>query len=769
MKRALQIITLLVSVLAAGCADNDPPPDSPPKAEPASAPPMEDSRFIQKACDATGLLWPFWAGGTTAACTPVTAPPSGGAPPDAAPMGLFGPDGSAQVSIDSPNLCAVIWRADEDRFYAPQPGKVSLSLSQDYLPIPQARWGAGQGIEVETELTGVATGLAPDHEGDALFFVYRIQVFNRSREEFPARICVCLRPHRLDGSIRSLGTIGLEKETICTVDGRGMIQLPAVPAIHGAIAAANRDEPEAYLFGFDVEIGTAEGEFAAATPVVDLNVLLATSPPGEWPEEKKTRIGYARSHIDWASSECLNEVRFHTPNKQLEDTWRAALARLVMAARSVRSTGRGLGRTLFSATSFQTVETTAAAAALNRAGRFTEARILLDCFDDLIQDDGQIPFELLESGEPSGPAAPAWNNRTLYALAEHYRFTHDKEWLAGKKDLILGAAGRLEEIAARTTEEGLVRPADSSAPIRFADSFDVVNGLESAAFGAAEIGLDDDARRFSRCAGSLRTILRQAIPAAMEEAKINFIPAGPSTGLVRADDPDTVTGRITADDAIRLGNCAWPGSIFTARDRWAKRSIELNWIMFFEDAGGGMRSGDIFLPAGMELASTMLALRKEEYPARVLEWYAAHTTKHGIHTWAEALAGSESAAHRDPSLRADAAYVTLMRNLFVMERGDYLFLAPGLTLRWFEIAKELGVENAPTAYGRVSFSMTTEKLKSTIDFLDTSALPPRGYMMNQVYPSQKFPITVDGKPYSPAIQDYLLIFPPGTKRIGIEW
>jgi len=769
--------------MAAGCTESDPQSDGAVTAESERSaadrarlkkgpiPAMGRDEFMQRACDAAEEFLPFWPSGKTAASTPVAAPPSGpakisspppGSPP---PLGVFGPDGSAQASIGSPNVCVAIWRSDENRFFLPQAESVSVSLSQDYLPIPQARWEAGKGIDVQTELTG----LSPDTHDGAGIFVYRVQLFNRSGRDCSVRICIMVRPHRLDGSAAPLGAIVVKDDTLCTVGDSGVIKLPSSPAFHGAIDSGRDDGSGPYLFVYDAEVGAVEGEYAAATPVVDFNILLAPSPTDRWPDTKKIRINYARSHIDWASTDCLNEVRFHTPSKQLADTWRAALSRLIMAARSGASTGGGVGKTLFSAPAFATVETTAAATALNRAGRFDEARLLLDRFDALIGAEGQIPRALDGKGQPLGPDAPAWNSLTLVALTDHFRFTGDRDWLAGKKDLILSAAGRLEKYGANTTPRGFVRPSDANTAVCFADSFDVVNGLEEAALAASEIGLEEEARRFSKQAGALRDRLREVIPVVMEEARINFIPAGPDKGLVRADDPERGHNRLTAHDAIDLGRCAWPGTIFNAKDRWSGRSIELNWIMFFEQSGGGLRSDALFLPEGMELASPMLALRKEKYPSLILEWYAAHTTMTGAHTWAEILAGRDAIGHKDPSLRADAAYVTLMRNIFVMERGDYLFLGPGLTLRWFEIAKEMGIENAPTAFGRVSFRMTTEKLKSTVDFLDTSALPPRGYMMNQVYPSQKPPITVDGKPYTPAIQNYLLIFPPGTKSIEIEW
>jgi hypothetical protein len=259
----------------------------------------------------------------------------------------------------------------------------------------------------------------------------------------------------------------------------------------------------------------------------------------------------------------------------------------------------------------------------------------------------------------------------------------------------------------------------------------------------------------------------------MRDAGTAYIPSTLTPEDARLTPEDA---RLTPEDALANGAGAWPGDLLTFNDSWATRAFELYWNLWYEGSSGALQTGQGFLSAGMELGSPLLALRKRKYPDQILEWHAQHTTLKGAHTWATLLPAPSKAGGGvplgglAPSLRADAAYVTLMRNLFVMENGGYLFLFPGITLRWFEMEEELGVINAPTRYGSLSVRITTEGQKKTvIDFFDTTANPPKGYMLNQIIPSTSPQIRVDGQPYSHSKTDFLLILPAHAKRIEINW
>lgn len=55
---------------------------------------------------------------------------------------------------------------------------------------------------------------------------------------------------------------------------------------------------------------------------------------------------------------------------------------------------------------------------------------------------------------------------------------------------------------------------------------------------------------------------------------------------------------------------------------------------------------------------------------------------------------------------ASAEFIRLVRNLLVMERGESLFLLPGLPPEWLKPGAEIGVERTPTRFGPVSLRLT---------------------------------------------------------------
>ena len=55
------------------------------------------------------------------------------------------------------------------------------------------------------------------------------------------------------------------------------------------------------------------------------------------------------------------------------------------------------------------------------------------------------------------------------------------------------------------------------------------------------------------------------------------------------------------------------------------------------------------------------------------------------------------------------------RLMYVMERGDELWLAPFVTNNWLKDGEVVSVQNAPTRFGRVSYKITSHVQNSYID------------------------------------------------------
>jgi hypothetical protein len=636
---------------------------------------------------------------------------------------------------------------------------VSLSLARGYLPIPKARWNAGDGIEVQNELTALIPGTDEDGPSGtkSALFLYKLQLFNESGAAQKVSAFIVARPYGLDGSVAPLPDLALDGRALLA-GGKTLVRFPFEPQELVAIPPLAADHPPSMACRIDLDLPAVSGEYAAATPAAGLELVLPAEEVASWPERKEILKRYALTHVAWSGRGGLDAIKFRPPDSGLADTYRAALAQLLLAA-----SPDGVGRSPFAPESFSCLETAAVSAALNRAGRSDAARLVLESYAKVMGPDGRIPSAAGPGGNPTGPARPENNGRALFSLADHLRFSNDAAWLAGKAAVITAAADFLAGLTGGEQGRLPVPPAanggEEPEQPRFADGFWTLIGLEEAAFLCRTLGLAEKAGEYESAASALRNTLESIVAETMEAARIYHIPAGPRTA----------EGQLDPAELPALGACAWPGSFVTYDDAWARRGFEIYWERWFEASQGGLEDNDRFIPAGMELGPPILAMRRWKFPELILDWHAKHMTLPGFHLWADTLVPGGEAASGPMSYRAAAAYVTLMRSIFLMETADYVFIAPGVSLRWFDLYEEVSVQDAVTPFGRISYRITTKDYMSTIDFLDTDAAPPRGYMMNQFYPTESPRIRVDGKPYIFTPRDFLMIFPRGTKKIEIDW
>ncbi len=712
-------------------------------------------------------LLPDWAGGPGAAFTTVGRPRRDPNVPHA--IGLFGPDGSIEAPAGSTNTTIWLSRLDTGTLHASQSGTTVLSLAQDYCPIPKSRWPAGEGLHVETELTALAAD--SDHEGPgrAPTFCYRIGIFNVSGQDVPVRLFLVKRPYGLDGTITPLAEgIEVSQPVLCRDRTSALISVPP----HGTaeIPPPAKGHPSAATCWFDLDLPSSTGEFSHVTPAAELFFLFSAG-PGK-PDQAGVMKRYARTHIAWEGDDCLNKVRLNLPDKGLADTFRAATAQILIAAERT-----GMRKTVISPEPFNCIETATAAAALNRAGQFEAARLLLGSFSQTIGRDGRIADQIDAEGNRSPPANHEPNGRALFCLMDHFLFTGDLEWLETRAYPIMEpAADHLIRLLEGEKESSLLPAGRPGAARRYADSFWAIEGLESASRAANLLGKEDKAALYETAGHKLEETLRRSLRDTMERKRISFIPGSPDTGS---------DGGLLPMDALSNGACAWPGNLWPHSFSGAGRAFELYYERWFLDPEGGMNVNGSILSAGMEVGLPLLALRMYKYPRIVIEWYGRHFTSAGFHTWGEII--SRDAGLPDssgaPSLRAAADYVLLLRNMLVLEEGDYLFLAPGVTIDWFKAQEKIGIRNAPTRFGPVSYQIHNQEIKhthavtgekysrsvTTIDMLNTTAKVPKGYLMRQVYFTDTLKIKVNGKPYRNVTDRYVMLLPADARTVEIEW
>lgn len=245
------------------------------------------------------------------------------------------------------------------------PGADSVvSLWEGYLPIPKVRWSAPWGMEAEVELSALLEGREPAQRLEDSFFLVIVRLFNPGGGPRKVRLMVGGPKAGLEGDVVLAG-------------GEPAMRLERVPDAHLESASAT-------AFAFDLEVEGVSGSFAHAASVARLGFLMPAVPGSPLPARDEVEERYRRTRIYWLHGSGLEKPSFKVPHREYVDAYRRAVVTLLF------DQSRGDDAAL-------------AAVALNRVGRFEEARKVLDRIE------------------------PENAGLHLFALADHFRFTGDEE------------------------------------------------------------------------------------------------------------------------------------------------------------------------------------------------------------------------------------------------------------------------------------------------------------------------------------------------------
>jgi hypothetical protein len=110
--------------------------------------------------------------------------------------------------------------------------------------------------------------------------------------------------------------------------------------------------------------------------------------------------------------------------------------------------------------------------------------------------------------------------------------------------------------------------------------------------------------------------------------------------------------------------------------------------------------------------------------------------------------------------------------MLVMEHGKDLWLAPMVTNNWLQNGMTIRVKNAPTAFGPVTYTITSSADKGFIEATINSPTrnPPRNIVIRLRDPNEKKikSVTVNGQPHTdfdPAADTVRVAHPQETLNI----
>jgi hypothetical protein len=632
------------------------------------------------------------------------------------------------------------------KLYAPENLSVSdcqATLKNGYLPVSVFSFPAGD-LRLESHLFVNSEG---DVDADAVAYC-RIMVQSAKPSPEGLKLIVAIRPYRVNTGTGVVKSIEYDQaSSSITVNDSLSVLLDDQPERFFSAAVSKDGDISALLLKGEQRtetkmydpVGMASGAVVIPVNLSDSEQIWKTgiriplAPRKSKADFEKIRAFSIREQEEKVTQRWEKRLRsfgmnLHLPNREYENAYYASLAYILISMDKGMLHPGPLAYDYF----------------WYRDGAYMTNALLQAGFSDLIKPILQVFMKpQLPTGEfPSifdlnyrgfGPHEWDAQGQAIFALAQHYRYTHDKDFVKQFSTNVEKAvdfikatrAGHLQPAHQGTAVYGILPPSTSAEDLgpgewhHYWDDFWCIKGLRDAAYLAGELGEQEKEQEFLREGDELLNWTQHSYSKLMKDSSIDWIPNGPE------DIHGTSMARGT-------GPAVWPGQILSASDRAVQISFQRYFEKWIEPYGGAYLHQGKFWPYAFELAECYTLLGRREIASEIFDWHLNHQTFPGAYSWAEQIDTTSLwfAAGDMPHCWVAADYMNALRASLLYEDENRIVLGAGIPLEWIGPGKELSIDSAPTFFGELSYAVECSKNGKQISIrLNGTARPPGGYIV----------------------------------------
>lgn len=328
---------------------------------------------------------------------------------------------------------------------------------------------------------------------------------------------------------------------------------------------------------------------------------------------------------------------------------------------------------------------------------------------------GEVPLQMGMNKDGVWITRPGQHDtqgENIWALAEHYKLTGNKEWLSktaypyikrGAMWIVNSRHKHMNEIKdPEDPRYGLIEPGamevfkiDRGMHHYYMDAWAVL-GLREAAETAQALGLTADSKLFSDESADLKNCLTKSF-------EKTFRRTGLYTGNLWFGVEENSDGMYGYWGHTPL---VWPcgaidpyNPLLTATFRHME-TMAKSW-------GGGLSSesaGSLWPYIGVDWAISYILRGERE---KTLEYFGAYVDAAGSTlSWGEGYDANQNLYAGDqPHFWADAQFISLFRTLFLMEDESTLLVTPALPRRWHEGSNPVSIKGFATYFGDVDLTI----------------------------------------------------------------
>ena len=412
--------------------------------------------------------------------------------------------------------------------------------------------------------------------------------------------------------------------------------------------------------------------------------------------------------------------------------------------------------------------------ALDLWGRPDAARQILDSLLTFQKPDGLFTMNF---GTPDP-------GTLLGSIWEHYRLTGDLTWLRGVAPKMIKMADwiikkRKESMiltgGKKSVTFGLIKFSpycDFQTPSYdyFGDTYCAM-GLEKTALALQAAGMKDEAGRIGGEAAAYRKdILASMDAAAIDRWGMKVLPLEPETHRVLKSTNYRAGGYYGL-----IAGCMLESEFLPADNTRA------GWVMRFMEEKGGLRLGMAEFDSGVDHAYTygywLDCLKLDRVKQAILGLYGSlaygmsRETYSGVEVTHLFTGANEPTL---PHLYSCTQQLRLLRMMLVREDGADLRIGQAVPRPWLEAGKKIDIQNAPTSFGAVSFTIEShiERKQIAVNFAAPAREAPRNIIIRFRHPHGEAikGVKVDGKPIASFKDDTVtLASPRGALKILVEY
>jgi hypothetical protein len=371
-------------------------------------------------------------------------------------------------------------------------------------------------------------------------------------------------------------------------------------------------------------------------------------------------------------------------------------------------------------------------AALLRIGCNDAIRDFIRWYANFQAEDGNIPDCVDWEGTEWLPEFDAYG-QFIYGVMEYYRFSGDKNFLMEMWPAVVKTLAYMESLRSRrltpeyqTSEKqgyyGLLPESMShegymAHPVHsYWDNFWAIRGLGDAAEMAEIMGDHAEASRLASVQDSLSEDVHGSLLSTIARHGIDFLPGSAELGDF---DPAAIAIAISLLDALHL--LPQPETTYTFD----------KYLTGFRQRTSGAAAWNNYSAYEIRIIGALVRLGRRREAIELTEFMLADRRIPAWNQWPEITWHDPSG----PSFIGDlphtwisAEYILSICSMFAYEReADHsLVIAAGVALEWLQDGCDVGVENLPTYYGKLSYRMRMERENTLLLNITGDLILPQG-------------------------------------------